>query len=78
MKKIAIYDRYLSTVGGGERYSCKIAEVLSKQKWPTTSKNHKQPISNHMIGKIIRPFFAGPTVKMSYNRFRSKEILPTS
>lgn len=31
MKKIAIYDRYLSTVGGGERYSCKIAEVLSKQ-----------------------------------------------
>lgn len=31
MKKIAIYDRYLSTFGGGERYSCKIAEVLSKQ-----------------------------------------------
>jgi len=31
MKKIAIYDRYLTTVGGGERYSCKIAEVLSKQ-----------------------------------------------
>lgn len=31
MKKIAIYDRYLSTVGGGERYSCKIAEILSKQ-----------------------------------------------
>ncbi len=32
MKRIAIYDRYLSTVGGGERYSCKIAEILSKQK----------------------------------------------
>jgi glycosyltransferase involved in cell wall biosynthesis len=29
MKKIAIYDRYLSTVGGGERYSCKIAQALS-------------------------------------------------
>ena len=27
--KIAIYDRYLSTLGGGERYSCKIAEILS-------------------------------------------------
>ena len=32
MKKIAIYDRYLSTAGGGERYSCKIAEILSKKK----------------------------------------------
>ncbi len=32
MKKIGIYDRYLSTAGGGERYSCKIAEVLSEQK----------------------------------------------
>jgi len=32
MKRIAIYDRYLSTVGGGERYSCKIAEILSGQK----------------------------------------------
>ncbi len=32
MKRIAIYDRYLSTIGGGERYSCKIAEVLSKNK----------------------------------------------
>jgi glycosyltransferase involved in cell wall biosynthesis len=32
MKSIAIYDRYLSTAGGGERYSCKIAEVLSKNK----------------------------------------------
>lgn len=30
MKKIAIYDRYLSTAGGGERYSCKMAEVLSR------------------------------------------------
>jgi len=29
MKKIAIYDRYLSTAGGGERYSCKMAEILS-------------------------------------------------
>jgi glycosyltransferase involved in cell wall biosynthesis len=27
--KIGIYDRYLSTAGGGERYSCKIAEILS-------------------------------------------------
>lgn len=32
MRKIAIYDRYLSTAGGGERYSCKIAEILSKKK----------------------------------------------
>lgn len=32
MKRIAIYDRYLSTAGGGERYSCKIAEILSGQK----------------------------------------------
>ncbi len=32
MKNIAIYDRYLSTAGGGERYSCKIAEVLSENK----------------------------------------------
>jgi len=32
MKSIAIYDRYLSTAGGGERYSCKIAEILSKKK----------------------------------------------
>jgi len=32
MKKIGIYDRYLSTAGGGERYSCKIAEVLSEKK----------------------------------------------
>jgi glycosyltransferase involved in cell wall biosynthesis len=32
MKKIGIYDRYLSTAGGGERYSCKIAEVLSDRK----------------------------------------------
>ena len=31
MKRIAIYDRYLSTAGGGERYSCKIAEILSGQ-----------------------------------------------
>lgn len=31
MKKIAIYDRYLSTAGGGERYSCKIAEILSRK-----------------------------------------------
>ncbi|MEA2016406.1 MAG: glycosyltransferase [Actinomycetota bacterium] len=30
-KNIAIYDRYLSTAGGGERYSCKIAEALSKK-----------------------------------------------
>ncbi|MBN1298603.1 MAG: glycosyltransferase [Actinobacteria bacterium] len=29
--KIGIYDRYLSTGGGGERYSCKMAEILSKQ-----------------------------------------------
>jgi glycosyltransferase involved in cell wall biosynthesis len=29
MIKIAIYDRYLSTAGGGERYSCKMAEILS-------------------------------------------------
>jgi glycosyltransferase involved in cell wall biosynthesis len=29
MTKIAIYDRYLSTAGGGERYSCKMAEILS-------------------------------------------------
>ncbi len=27
--RIAIYDRYLSTAGGGERYSCKAAEVLA-------------------------------------------------
>ncbi len=32
MVKIAIYDRYLITAGGGERYSCKIAEILSRQK----------------------------------------------
>lgn len=32
MIKIGIYDRYLSTLGGGERYSCKIAEILSRQK----------------------------------------------
>jgi len=32
MIKIGVYDRYLSTLGGGERYSCKIAEVLSRQK----------------------------------------------
>ncbi len=32
MVKIGIYDRYLSTYGGGERYSCKAAEILSKQK----------------------------------------------
>ncbi len=31
MKRIAIYDRYLSTAGGGERYSCKIAEILSRE-----------------------------------------------
>ena len=31
MVKIAIYDRYLITAGGGERYSCKIAEILSRQ-----------------------------------------------
>lgn len=31
MIKIGIYDRYLSTLGGGERYSCKLAEILSKQ-----------------------------------------------
>jgi len=31
MLKIAIYDRYLSTAGGGERYSCKMAEILSAQ-----------------------------------------------
>ncbi|MDZ7836811.1 MAG: hypothetical protein U5N58_02100 [Actinomycetota bacterium] len=31
MVKIGIYDRYLSTIGGGERYSCKAAEILSKQ-----------------------------------------------
>jgi glycosyltransferase involved in cell wall biosynthesis len=30
--KIGIYDRYLATAGGGERYSCKMAEILSKQK----------------------------------------------
>ncbi len=32
MVKIGIYDRYLSTIGGGERYSCKAAEILSGQK----------------------------------------------
>jgi|GEM_PF-822299 len=32
MYKIGVYDRYLSTAGGGERYSCKIAEILSKDK----------------------------------------------
>ena len=32
MKRIGIYDRYLSTAGGGERYSCKMAEILSMQK----------------------------------------------
>ncbi len=32
MLRIGIYDRYLSTYGGGERYSCKAAEILSKQK----------------------------------------------
>jgi hypothetical protein len=31
MIKIGIYDRYLNTFGGGERYSCKIAEILSKK-----------------------------------------------
>ncbi|MGM0365300.1 MAG: glycosyltransferase [Actinomycetota bacterium] len=31
MAKIGIYDRYLSTIGGGERYSCKAAEILSRQ-----------------------------------------------
>jgi len=31
MIKIGIYDRYLSTFGGGERYSCKMAEILSHQ-----------------------------------------------
>lgn len=30
MVKIGIYDRYLNTLGGGERYSCKMAEILSK------------------------------------------------
>ena len=29
MVKIGFYDRYLSTAGGGERYSCKMAEILS-------------------------------------------------
>jgi len=29
MIRIAIYDRYLSTAGGGERYSCKAAQVLA-------------------------------------------------
>ena len=32
MIRIGIYDRYLSTAGGGERYSCKMAEILSMQK----------------------------------------------
>ncbi|MBM3708799.1 MAG: glycosyltransferase [Actinobacteria bacterium] len=32
MIKIGIYDRYLVTAGGGERYSCKMAEILSRQK----------------------------------------------
>lgn len=31
MIKVGIYDRYLSTLGGGERYSCKIAEILSRK-----------------------------------------------
>jgi glycosyltransferase involved in cell wall biosynthesis len=31
MIKIGIYDRYLNTLGGGERYSCKMAEILSKR-----------------------------------------------
>ncbi|MCL5071341.1 MAG: glycosyltransferase [Actinobacteria bacterium] len=31
MIRIGIYDRYLSTLGGGERYSCKMAEILSRQ-----------------------------------------------
>ncbi|MCL5073809.1 MAG: glycosyltransferase [Actinobacteria bacterium] len=31
MIKIGIYDRYLSTLGGGERYSCKMAEILSRK-----------------------------------------------
>jgi len=31
MLKIGIYDRYLNTLGGGERYSCKMAEILSKE-----------------------------------------------
>jgi len=31
MIRIGIYDRYLSTFGGGERYSCKMAEILSHQ-----------------------------------------------
>jgi len=31
MVRIGIYDRYLSTAGGGERYSCKAAEILSRQ-----------------------------------------------
>src|SRR5680860_1014336 len=31
MLKIGIYDRYLNTFGGGERYSCKMAEILSKK-----------------------------------------------
>ena len=31
MIRIGIYDRYLSTFGGGERYSCKMAEILSRQ-----------------------------------------------
>jgi glycosyltransferase involved in cell wall biosynthesis len=30
MIKIGIYDRYLSTAGGGERYSCKAAQVLAQ------------------------------------------------
>lgn len=29
--KIGIYDRYLATAGGGERYSCKMAEILARQ-----------------------------------------------
>ncbi|MCL5986641.1 MAG: glycosyltransferase [Actinobacteria bacterium] len=31
MKRVVIYDRYLSTLGGGERYVGKMAEVLSSR-----------------------------------------------
>src|SRR4030042_2081427 len=31
MKKVIIYDRYLSTLGGGERYVGKMAEVLKNR-----------------------------------------------
>ena len=62
--KIGIYDRYLSTAGGGERYSCKIAELLSGNKKYRVEIVTDLYADTAAVGKKLNIDLSGTTLKV--------------